>query len=125
VITARPRRIVAGVAAAALGIGIWQANAGTVAPQTTVPPSLLAQISAICAHAAPGTYALPGHYCDSPATLFSTIVGESVDRIASEHQQFARSAAPDGYVPNGAMAAAITQKSSLARKGQTAQESHL
>jgi hypothetical protein len=122
---ARTRRVVGMVAIAGLGIGIYQASASTTPrKQAAIPASLTAQIDKICAHAAPGMYAMPGHYCNSPASLFSTIVGESVDRVAAEHQQSAVLAAPNGVVPGGAVAAAIAQKQRLASHGSAPQDSH-
>jgi hypothetical protein len=107
------RRVLAGVALAALGAGIWQANAGTVQPRSAATASLIKQLEEICKYAQAGTYGRPGHYCDSPATLGIEITGESIDRIANEIQR----AAIQGTMSNGALAAAIAQKQKLARKG--------
>ncbi len=113
--TAGRRRVLGGVAIAALGVGIWSANAGTVQPRSTADASLIAQLEKICKFAQQGTYGLPGHYCDSPASLGMEITGESIDRLANEVQR----ASIQGTASNGALAAAIDQKLRLLRKGQS------
>jgi photosystem II stability/assembly factor-like uncharacterized protein len=112
-IAAGRRRVLSGVALAALSVGIWQANAGTPQPRGTASASLIAKLEKICKYAAAGTYGLPGHYCDSPATLGIMLTGETIDRMAAEVQR----AAIHGTMSNGALAAAIAQKQKLARKG--------
>ncbi|HUR50536.1 MAG TPA: hypothetical protein VMZ11_00260 [Mycobacteriales bacterium] len=108
------RRVLSGVALAALGVGIWSANAGTVQPRSAATANLVAQLEKICKNAQPGTYGLPGHYCDSVASLGIQVTGESIDRIANEIQR----AAIQGTMSNGALADAINQKLRLLRKGQ-------
>jgi hypothetical protein len=115
-VIASRRRLLAGVALAAMGVGIWSASAGTVRPRTTASASLVAQLEKICKHAQAGTYGLPGHYCDSVASLGLEVTGESTDRLANEIQR----AAIQGSMSNGALAAAIEQKLRLLRKGQGA-----
>jgi hypothetical protein len=112
------RRLVGSIALAALSVGIWQANAGAPAPRSAVPASLLAQLEKLCAHAQAGTYGLPGHYCDSPASLGHLITDESIDRLANEIQRMSIQSAPNGQIPANAIASALAQKSRLLRKGQ-------
>lgn len=113
------RRVLGGVALAALGIGLYSANATTTRTEA-VPASLLAALEKACAHAQAGTYGLPGHYCDSPATLDHLVTGESLDRLANEIQRAAVQSAPDGVTPPNAMANALAQKLRLLAKGQSA-----
>ena len=116
---ARRRRTVGALALAALGIGILSANATTTAPARSVaaPPSLVAALEEACAFAQAGTYGLPGHFCDSPATLDHLITGESLDRLANEVQRAAVQSAPNGVMPANAQANAIAQKLRLLAKG--------
>jgi hypothetical protein len=113
-VIASRRRLLAGVALAAMGAGIWSASAGTVQPRTTASASLVAKLENLCKNAQQGTYGLPGHYCDSIASIGMQITGESIDRLANEIQR----AAIQGTMSNGALAAAIDQKLRLLRKGQ-------
>lgn len=115
----RRRRVLAGVALAALGIGIYSANA-TSTQREAVPASLLAALEEACQHAQAGTYGLPGHYCDSPAQLDHLITGESLDRLANEIQRAAVQSAPNGVNPPNAIANALAQKIRLMRKGASA-----
>jgi hypothetical protein len=105
------------VALAALGLGIYSANATTTAPSAAAPPSLVAAIEEACAFAQAGTYGLPGHFCDSPATLDHLITGESLDRLANEVQRAAVQSAPNGVTPPNAIANALAQKLRLLAKG--------
>lgn len=117
---ARRRRVLGGVALAALGLGILSANATTTGPSpVAAPPSLVAALEEACAFAQAGTYGLPGHYCDSPATLDHLVTGESLDRIANEIQRLSVQAAPSGMLPPNAQANAIAQKLRLLAKGHS------
>jgi hypothetical protein len=120
VIASSRRRIVGGVALVALGIGILSANAGTAPPKTALSPNAFARIEALCKHAAQGTYALPGHLCDNPATLAGLLGGEAAEQTAHAIQQAAVQSAPYGTVPPSAVANALAQKARLLKKGQSA-----
>jgi hypothetical protein len=120
------RRVVGGVALVALSVGIWSAQAGTPARPGTgsQATNLFAKLDKICRFAAPGTYGLPGHYCESPNMLMSAVNGESIDRQAAEHQRAAIVSAPDGQTPGGAVAAAIDARNKMAARGSAPQDSH-
>jgi len=108
------------LALAALGIGIWSASAGTVTPRTTASPSLFAQLEKLCKNAPVGTFGLPGHSCDSPATLEAMLGSEAVEQLANLHQRAAIQSAPYGTIPPSAVSNALLQKARLAAKGQSA-----
>jgi len=110
--------------AGSLALGGFAAQASTQRQSAAAPSSLVRDLAAVCAHAARGTYGLPGHYCDSPASLFQQITGESADRIAAESQRTAIQSAPTGMTPSGALATAISQRDKLARRGAAPEDSH-
>jgi hypothetical protein len=120
VINVGRRRVFGAVALAAMGIGIWSASAGTVQPRTTASPSLFAQLEKLCKDAQFGTFGLPGHYCDSPATLASMLGSEAVEQLAHAYQQAAVQSAPFNSVPPSAVAESLAQKARLLAKGQSA-----
>jgi hypothetical protein len=102
---------------------MFSAQAGNTPPQGKAPASLVKDLSAACAHAARGTYGLPGHYCESEASLYQAIVGESADRVAAEAQRAAIQSAPSGTTPPQALSMAIAQRDRLAARGSAAQDS--
>ena len=118
------RRVLAALIAVTAGLGLATAQAGSRPATNKAPLGLLDQLIAECAHAARGTYGLPGHYCESAATLYQEITGESLDRTAAEAQRAAIESAPSGITPAGAVAGAIAQRDRLAAEGQTAEDSH-
>ncbi len=118
------RRVLGGLVLASAGLGVFSAQAGTTNHQSKAPASLVKDLAAVCAHAARGTYGLPGHYCDSPASLYQEITGESSDRLAAEAQRAAIQSAPSGTTPPQALANAISQRGRLAARGSAPQDSH-
>ncbi len=119
------RRIIGGAALAVLSVGIWSAQAGTTTQRSIEAKNLFARLDQVCKHAAPGTYGLPGHYCESPDSVLNAVNGESVDRQAAEHQLAAVRTAPDGMVPPNAAATAIAQRDRLAARGSAPADSHV
>ncbi|MGB8649082.1 MAG: hypothetical protein WCD35_00330 [Mycobacteriales bacterium] len=118
------RRVLAGLMVLTAGATAYSAQASTTHRPGEAPASLVRDLAAICAHAARGTYGLPGHYCDSPASLYQEITGESADRIAAEAQRAAIQSAPSGNTPAQALARAIDQRNRLAARGSAAVDSH-
>jgi hypothetical protein len=118
------RRVLGLLVVASLGAGLFSAQAGTREASSAARAALAHDLAGICAHAARGTYGLPGHYCDSPASLYQEITGESSDRIAAEAQRAAIESAPYGSTPAHALATAIAQRDRLARRGAAVQDSH-
>jgi hypothetical protein len=118
------RRVLGVLMVASLGAGLVSAQAGDKGSSSTAHADLVRELTEICAHAARGTYGMPGHFCDSPATLFQQIVGESADRMASEAQRAAVQTAPSGTTPPHALATAIAQRDRLASRGSAPEDSH-
>lgn len=121
---ATPRRhLLAALLVSSLAFGALAAQATPARQPNAAPPDLVRALDAACAHAARGTYGLPGHYCQSDATLHQAITGESADRVAAEAQRSAIQTAPTGTMPTAALATAIAQRDRLAAKGSAPQDS--